>query len=79
MPSQDLTPFLDARQNQLQLVMAAADAIDTKALGVLASDFAVLLFIAQSTTLPLHSWQILSIVGALVLALFFYLLCNLAS
>ena len=47
MANRDLVPFLDARQNQLQIEVATADAIDAKALAVLASDFAVLLFIAQ--------------------------------
>lgn len=69
MPSRDLTPFLDARQNQLQLEMSAGDAIDTKALGVLASDFAVLLFVAQSNTIDLHSFKIGSPVILLAIAL----------
>lgn len=71
MPARNLTPFLDARQNQLQLEMATGDTIDTKALGVLASDFAVLLFIAQSSILDLHSATIIIIVILLASALAF--------
>ena len=69
MSQQDLTPFLDARQNQLQLEMAAADAIDTKALGVLASDFAMLLFIAQSAMTDVRAAFTLLITLALVISL----------
>lgn len=71
MPTRDLTPFLDARQNQLQLEMAAGDAIDTKALGVLASDFAALLFMVQSSSVELHSWLSLSIIVVFTAALGF--------
>ena len=69
MPERDLTPFLDARQNQLQLEMSAADSIDTKALAVLASDFAVLLFVAQTTSINLHSMQIVMVVLLLIVSL----------
>lgn len=63
MTNTDLTPFLDARQNQLQIEMATADAIDTKALGVLAGDIAMLIFIAQSG-LSLHAWWVIGLVVA---------------
>jgi len=69
MANQDLTPFLDARQNHHQLLMAAADGIDTKALGVLASDFAVLLFMVQSSGINLHSFWMVAILLLLAAAL----------
>ena len=67
--ARDLTPFLDARQNQLQLEMAAGDGIDTKALGVLASDFAILLFVVQSSDINLHSVVTIVVVLLLTAAL----------
>lgn len=69
MPGQDLTPFLEARQNQHQLLLAAADTIDSKGLGVLASDFAVLLFIAQTTVIDLHTFWLVTILLLLLIAL----------
>jgi len=69
----DLTPFLDVRQNQLQLEVATGDAIDTKALGILASDFALLLFIAQSNGSMLSSF--FTITTLLILSVAVVLTC----
>jgi len=63
-----MTPLLDARQNQLQLESAAGDAVDAKALGSLASNLAILIFIAQSS-LDRRSWQVVVVIVAYVVAL----------
>jgi len=73
MSSRDHTSFLDARQNQLQLELAAGDGIDAKALGLLASNLAVLIFIGQST-LSLHSWQVIGLVVTFFVSLSFAVL-----
>ncbi len=54
-PEYDLQPLLEARQNQLNLVFSDGDSIDTKALALLATNVAILLFIAQ-VGLRLTSW-----------------------
>jgi hypothetical protein len=68
MPNPDLTPFLDARQTQLELVMAAGDAIESKALAVLASNIAILIFIGQSDFLK-TTWPFIALILAFVTAL----------
>ncbi|HEX4662159.1 MAG TPA: hypothetical protein VH144_00930 [Candidatus Saccharimonadales bacterium] len=68
MPTTDQTPFLDARQNQLGLEVAAGDAIDAKALALLASDLAVLIFIAQSSLNP-RTWQVIGLIIAFLISL----------
>ena len=41
-------PILDTRQNQLGFVLSAADSIDSKALGILGANIAILIYIAQA-------------------------------
>lgn len=53
--NQNLQPLLDVRQNQLTFVANDGVAIDTKALAVLATNVAVMLFAAQAT-LIIHGW-----------------------
>lgn len=69
MSSPDLTPFLDARQNQLCLEVAAGDAIDAKALGLLAANIAILIFVAQSS-LDTSVWSITLVVLFLTSSVF---------
>lgn len=69
MPTRDLTPFLDARQTQLELTVQAGDANDAKALTLFASNIAILIFIGQSTSLPKKSWAILSLIAVFVFAM----------
>jgi len=64
----DLTPFLDARQNQLQLELAAAEGLDSKGLGVLASNLAIFIFIGQTFNKKLHDWRTTSLLIALGIA-----------
>jgi hypothetical protein len=45
---QDLTPLLDVRQNQLNIILNYAESLDNKNLAILAANVAVLLFAAQS-------------------------------
>jgi hypothetical protein len=56
----DLQPLLDTQQNQLSLVFAAGDDIDNKALAILATNVALVLFAAQTT---FSTWQIFIILG----------------
>jgi hypothetical protein len=44
----DLSSLLDVRQNQLSIEISAGDSIDVKALGLLAGNVAVLIFIGQA-------------------------------
>lgn len=53
---QDLTPLLDAQQNQLSSTLSDGDAIDTKALAILAANIAMIIF-ARQTALSLSPWQ----------------------
>ncbi len=57
MATPDLSSFLDTRQNQLGLEVGQGDAIDAKALGLLASNIAILIFAAQSSIATSH-WTI---------------------
>lgn len=68
MPTRDLTPFLDARKTQLELTVATSDAHDNKALALLASNIAILIFIGQSS-LPKKSWVVLILIGIFIAAL----------
>lgn len=45
---QDLQPLLDVQQNDLGMIVDGSDAIDSKALGMLAYNGAALIFVAQS-------------------------------
>lgn len=44
----DLSSLLDVRQNQLSIEVAAGDSIDVKALGLLAGNVAILVYIGQA-------------------------------
>jgi hypothetical protein len=69
MSTTDLTAFLDARQNQLALEVGGGDAIDAKALGLLGSNIAILIFTAQSS---LHnSVWLISLIVLLLTSSFF--------
>jgi hypothetical protein len=60
----DITPFLDARQNQLCLEVNGGDAIDAKSLGLLASNIAIHIFTAQSSFWA--SVWVVTLIGLLV-------------
>lgn len=51
----DLQPVLDIRQNQLNLELGISDTIDNKAFALLATDVAILLFMAQAK-LDINWW-----------------------
>lgn len=65
----DLEPLLHAHQEQLSLVMAEADSIDSKALAMLAAIVALLIFIGQAGLQLNAWWHALSTVLPLGLAL----------
>ncbi len=70
---QNLQPLLDARQNQLSLVFSASDGLDSKALGMLGANLAVLIFIAQGERMhPL---------GLIIASILFVvsIVCNIAT
>lgn len=56
MPTINRQPLLDTRQNQLALVISQGQSIDAKALALLGSNVAVLIFVAQAQ-LQLVAWQ----------------------
>lgn len=70
MKHRDLTPFLDVRQNQLSFEVSESDAIDTRALGLFASNIVILIFVAQSS-LHASKWT-----ATLVALLIISSLCN---
>lgn len=49
--SSDLEPALNACQTQLELTFSASDSLDTKALGLIGFDIALLIFVLQSDML----------------------------
>lgn len=51
----DLQPLLDVRQNQLSFVAGDGVAIDTKALAILATNVALMIFVAQAE-LHISGW-----------------------
>lgn len=53
---QDLTPLLDAQQNRLGQIMSDSDGIDTKALAILGTNLALIIFIAQAG-LHIPTWE----------------------
>ena len=57
MKQTNLTSFLEARQNQLCLEVSGGDAIDSKSLGLVASNIAILIFASQSS-LHASKWVI---------------------
>jgi hypothetical protein len=68
---QNIQPLLDAAQNQLSLTISASDSLDSKMLGVLGFDAALLIFALQSegtATLFLLLPALLALLGSLVLS-----------
>lgn len=51
----DLQPLLDVRQNQLGIIFGDSNSIDTKALALIATNIAILIFAAQAS-LSIHHW-----------------------
>ena len=67
---QDLQPLLDVQQNQLSFQLSVSDTMDTKALALLATDVAVLLFMGQAHLLLQWWGWVLSIACYLLSILF---------
>lgn len=55
MDDQDWRPLLDTRQNQVSILFSESNSIDTKALAVIASAIAILIFAAQAS-LDIGAW-----------------------
>jgi len=67
MPSKhDLQPLLDVRQNQLGVVFADSDSIDTKALAILGANVAIVLFV---DTLHVATWKFVLVYSLFVISL----------
>lgn len=64
-----MEPLLNTQQNQLMLTFDNSDGIDTKALAMLATNVALLIFLAQAALQP-HGWaQVALVVVPYVLSL----------
>ena len=74
MADQDLEPLLNTQQNYLTMLYGRSDSIDNRALGLLASNLAILIFIGQAT-LQLVWWQWLILLSPFGLSLIFVLSC----
>jgi hypothetical protein len=61
----DLSPLLDVRQNQLTVEISVGDSIDTKALGLLAGNIAILVYIGQANE-PRTWWTIILVRSAIL-------------
>lgn len=59
----DLGPLLDVRQNQLSILFTESNSIDTKALAIIATDVAILVFSAQASLRVSHWWLGTLLVG----------------
>jgi hypothetical protein len=57
----NLEPLLNTQQNQLMLTFDNSDSIDTKALAMLATNVALLIFLGQAALQP-HSWVQITLV-----------------
>lgn len=62
----NLQPALDACQNQLSLTFSASDSLDTKALGILGFDIALLIYVLQA---DLHKNPIVLAVSLLIFSI----------
>lgn len=66
---QDLEPLLNTQQSQLDLVLSDGTAIDNKALAILASNIALLIFIAQAGLNLTAWWQFTALLGPFAISL----------
>lgn len=62
----DLQPLLDVRQNQLTIIFGESNSIDTKALALIATNVAILIFIAQVSLSITHWWVNVVLVGSYI-------------
>lgn len=67
---QDLEPLLSTQQNQLDIVLEQGYNIDNKALAILASNIALLIFIGQAE-LSLTWWQFIGLLAPFIVSLAF--------
>jgi hypothetical protein len=67
----DLQPILDVQVSQLESTLQAASTIDTKALAVLATNVALLIFMAQGHLAFAEWWQTLLLYGPIFISLVF--------
>lgn len=58
----NLEPLLNTQQNQLMLTFDNSDSIDTKALAMLATNVALLIFLGQAALQP-HSWVHIALIA----------------
>lgn len=65
---QDLEPLLTAQQSQLDISLADGSGIENKALAILASNIAVLIFIAQAGFTFAPWWHAILLVGPFVVS-----------
>jgi hypothetical protein len=67
----DPQPLLDVQLSQLEITLQEGSAIDAKALGILATNVALLLFMAQGRLYFSEWWQTVFLYGPLFVSLIF--------
>jgi hypothetical protein len=72
----DLQALLDVRQNQLGLIFADSNSIDTKALAILGADLAILVFVGQASLKINHWWVGTIMIGCYGLSILFGILAS---
>jgi hypothetical protein len=74
MAEKDLQPLLDTQQNQLSVSLSANDSIDNRALGIVASVVAVLIFIGQAPFV-LDVWLWIALLVPYAVSLVYAIVC----
>lgn len=66
---QDLEPLRNTQQNQLQVVLSQGDSIDNKALAILASNVALIIFVGQGGLGLERWWQYVVLLSPFIVSL----------
>jgi hypothetical protein len=74
MAERDLQPLLDTQQNQLSVSLSASDSMDNRALGIVASVVAILIFIGQAT-LVIDGWLWVALLVPYGVSLVYAIVC----
>jgi hypothetical protein len=65
---QDLQPLLDTLQNQLSIIFSESNSIDTKALALIGTSVAILLFAEQASLSISHFWLGTLMIGSYIIS-----------
>lgn len=66
---QDLQPILDAQKGQLEMIISEGTSIDNRALAILASNVAIVIFASQAMPATLPFWQLCLLYGPFLCSL----------